>query len=90
MAPLGLSVGRIVVDDGFGLQRFILAEDPRLCVGCHHVEDGSRRWAAGRARLPSEMWKGCRGSFFLRVELTRPSLPRWIKTDFEQRAALAS
>ncbi len=78
LRALGVCVGRLVVDDGFGSPRTILADDPLLCVGFHHLEDGPQRWTAGRARLAAELWQGCRGSFFLRVELTRPALPCWV------------
>ena len=74
---LGVCVGSLVVDDGFGTPRTVLADDPRLCVGFHAIEDGPQRWTAGRARLPAELWEGCRGSVFLRVDLTCPALPKW-------------
>lgn len=94
LRSLGVCVGKLIVDDGFGAQQVVAADDPRLCVGFHYVEQGPQRWTAGRARLPSELWEGCRGSFFLRVELTRPSLPRWSKAGAEIAAddvlALAS
>ena len=75
---LGVCVGSLVVDDGFGTPRTVLADDPRLYVGFHHVEEGPQRWTAGRTRLPANLWEECRGSFFLRVELTRPALPKWV------------
>ena len=74
---LGVCIGAIVIDDGFG-SRMVLADDDRLCAGFHHIEEGPQRWTCGRARLPASLWESCRGSFFLRVELTRPALPRWI------------
>ena len=77
LRPLGVCIGGLVVDDGFGAPRTIAADHPLLCAGFHDLEDGPQRWTAGRARLPAELWDGCRGSFFLRVDLTRPTLPRW-------------
>ena len=77
LRTLGVCVGKLVIDDGFGSQ-VVMADDPRLSAGFHHVEEGPQRWTAGRARLPASLWEGCRGSFFLRVELTRPALPRWV------------
>ena len=82
MAPdlrsLGVCVGSLVIDDGFGSPRIISADDPTLSVGFHNIEEGPQRWTAGRARLPAELWDGCHGGFFLRLELTRPALPRWV------------
>ena len=77
---LGLCVGRIVISDGFGGEDVIPADDPRLCIGFHHVEDGPQRWTTGSAKLPSDLWKGRSSDVFLRVELTRSALPRWIKS----------
>ena len=87
LRALGVCVSRLVVDDGFGSPRTIAADDPWLCVGFHHLEDGPQRWTAGRARLPAELWHGCRGSFFLRVDLTRPALPRWVAPAANRNAA---
>ncbi len=77
LRALGVCVGKLVIDDGFSSQ-VVMADDARLSAGFHHVEEGPQRWTAGRARLPASLWEGCRGSFFLRVELTRPALPKWI------------
>ena len=44
----------------------------------HPVEDGPQRWTRGCARLPAALWGDCRSDLFLRVELARPALPRWI------------
>ncbi len=83
MAPdlrsLGICIGALVIEDGFGVPRSISADHPLLSVGFHNAEEGPQRWTTGRARLPTELWDGCKGSFFLRVELTRPALPRWVK-----------
>ena len=91
LRSLGVCVGQLVIDDGFGYQT-VLADDPRLCAGFHHVEEGPQRWTAGRARLPASLWENCRGAFFLRVDLSRPSLPHWIRPAVaaEERLALAS
>ncbi len=91
LRTLGVCVGALVIDDGFG-SRTIAADDARLSAGFHHVEEGPQRWTCGRARLPASLWEGCRGSFFLRVELTRPALGRWIAPGVavhEKRIALA-
>ena len=85
LRSLGVCVGRLVVDDGFGSPRTILADDPCLCVGFHHIEDGPQRWTAGRARIPAQLWSGCRGSFFIRIDLTRPALPRWVAAATAER-----
>ena len=77
--PLGVCVGRLVIDDGFAPQQVVAADDHRLCAGFHHVEPGPQRWTAGRARLPMALWEGCRGAFFLRVDLALASLPRWVE-----------
>ena len=77
---LGVCVGSLVIDDGFGTPRTIAANHPLLAVGFHAIEDGPQRWTAGRARLPAALWEGCRGGFFLRVDLTRQALPRWAAT----------
>ena len=79
LRSLGVCVGSLVIDDGFGSPSTISADDPLLSVGFHDIEKGPQRWTAGRSRLPAELWDRCRGSFFLRVELTRPALPRWVK-----------
>ena len=78
LRTLGVCVGRLVFDEGLGTPQVVLADDARLCTGFYHIEEGPQRWTAGRARLPAELWAGCRGSFFLRVELVRPALPRWL------------
>ena len=80
LRSLGVCVGSIVIDDGFGSPSTIKADHPLLSLGFHNIEDGPQRWTAGRSRLPAELWQGCYGSFFLRVDLTRPALPRWVMT----------
>ena len=78
LRSLGVCVGSLIIDDGFGSPSTISADHPLLSVGFHNIEEGPQRWTAGRSRLPAKLWDGCRGSFFLRVELTRPALPRWV------------
>ena len=78
LRALGVCVGAVTIDDGFGAPRVVSADDPTLDVGFHEIEDGPQRWTRGRARLPASLWDGHRGSTFLRVDLTRPALPRWI------------
>ena len=78
LRALGVCVGSIVIDDGFGAPRAIKADHPLISVGFHSIEEGPQRWTAGRSRLPSQLWEDCRGSFFLRVELTRPAVPKWV------------
>ncbi len=81
LRSLGVCVGSIVIDDGFGAPSTIFADDPLLSAGFHDIEEGPQRWTAGRSRLPVELWKCRKESFFLRVELTRPALPMWIAPD---------
>ena len=78
LRSLGVCVGSLVIDDGFGAPRTVSADHPLLSVGFHNIEDGPQRWTCGRSRLAASIWQDCRGSFFLRVELTRPALPRWV------------
>ena len=75
---LGLCIHRITVDDGVGEKRSVALDDPRLCVGFHQCEQGVRRWTTGRSWLPAELFAGCRGTVFLRLDLAAPALPRWI------------
>ena len=78
LRSLGICVGNLVIDDGFGSPRTISADHPLLGLGFHDIEEGPQRWTTGRARLSEGLWQDIRGAFFLRVELTRPALPRWI------------
>ncbi|GJE54189.1 Hint domain-containing protein [Methylobacterium thuringiense] len=75
---LGLCIQGITIDDGVGEKRSVALDDPLLCVGFHDCEDGVRRWTAGRSRLPAKLFAGCRGTVFLRLDLVRPALPRWV------------
>ena len=78
LRALGVCVGAVTIDDGFGPPRVTHADEPSLCVGFHEIEAGPQRWTAGRARLPAALWNDCHGGVFLRVALTRPPLPRWV------------
>ena len=42
LRTLGVCVGRLVVDDGFGSQ-VVMADDPRLSAGFHQLEEGPQR-----------------------------------------------
>jgi hypothetical protein len=78
--PLGVLVRKMTIDDGLSPKREIDVTDARLDTGFHQPEVydwGSCRWTDGRARLPAALWEGCRGQFFLRVDLSRAGLPRW-------------
>ena len=77
LRSLGVCIARLTVEDGFSAPRTMAADHPSLCLGFHHVEAGPQRWTAGRARLPAELWANCGTSFFLRIDLARPALPRW-------------
>ena len=73
---LGLYIGALHMDDGFGV-REVAMDDPLLCIGFHEVEEGCRRWTSDRARLPTALWDGCEDGFFLRIELAGMPVPRW-------------
>ncbi|WP_187272611.1 Hint domain-containing protein [Methylobacterium sp. WL9] len=75
---LGLCIQGITIDDGVGDKRSVALDDPLLCLGFHDCEEGVRRWTAGRSRLPAALFDGCRGTVFLRIELVRHALPRWV------------
>ena len=74
---LGACVGKLSVDDGLGPRREIAIDDVRLGEGFHKAE-ADHRWTDGRARLPATLWDGCRGAFFLRVDLAAVAEPRWV------------
>jgi hypothetical protein len=75
---LGVCLRGLSIDDGLTSRRDVALDDTHLCVGFHACEDGIRRWTAGRARLPAMLWDGCRGQFFLRVDLASAPLPHWV------------
>ena len=74
---LGVCIGGISIDDGLDLRSTVEPSDPRLADGFHPAE-GTLRWTMGRARLPATLWEGCRGMFFLRVDLASATGPRWM------------
>ena len=76
---LGVSVTALRIEDGLSTPRDVPMSDPLLCIGFHDLEEGGRRWTAGRARLPAALWEGCETDFYLRVELAGLPVPRWVE-----------
>ncbi|KQT61524.1 hypothetical protein ASG52_01155 [Methylobacterium sp. Leaf456] len=74
---LGLPLAGLTIDDGLTGARTVALDDPCLDDG-FHAFDGGVRWTDGAARLPAELWDGCRGATFLRLTLAAPALPRWV------------
>ncbi|KQT61695.1 hypothetical protein ASG52_02155 [Methylobacterium sp. Leaf456] len=74
---LGVALAVLTIDDGLTGAREVALDDARFGQGFHPEDDGVR-WTDGCAALPAALWAGCKGSFFLRVELAGPALPRWI------------
>ena len=74
---LGVCIGAISIDDGLDLRGMVGPGDDRLADGFHPAEE-TLRWTNGRARLPASLWEGCRGVFFLRLDLAAATNPRWI------------
>jgi hypothetical protein len=72
-----VALAALMVDDGLTGARTVALDDARLGKGFHAFDSGAR-WTDGSAMLPTELWADCRGSFFLRVVLAGPALPRWI------------
>lgn len=90
---LGVSIEAMSIDDGIGDKRHISIEDPLICEGFHPLEADEFhrwRWTSGKARLPAELWEGCRGQFFLRLELAGPPAPRWAAPNFVEPREAAS
>ena len=85
---LGLFVAALRIEDGLSAPRDLAVDDPLLCVGFHAVEEGSRRWTSGRARLPAALWEGCENGFYLRIALAGSPVPRWHRPA-DARPALA-
>ena len=80
LRELGLCLGAVTIDDGFGAPFCVPADDSRLCVGFHDIErqeNGCWRWTTGRARLPSTLWSGVETDFFMRLDFAM-ALPRWL------------
>jgi len=75
---LGVCIEGLTMEDGLGDLRRVALDDGLLCLGFHAVEGGRQRWTAGRARLPAELFAGCRGTLSLTVALAGPALPRWV------------
>ena len=88
---LGLYIAALRIEDGLSPPRDVAIDDPRLCLGFHATEAGVR-WTAGRTRLPRELWHGYESGFYLRIELARPPVPRWVPSiaasSVESRPAL--
>ena len=77
---LGVCVEGLVLSDLFGCERTIDLADPHLDEsGFHQLEDGVRRWTAGRARIPANfLVDGAEATSMLRVDLAAGLLPRWM------------
>ena len=75
---LGLFLAGLMIDDGFAAPYQLDLADPLLCNGFHPVEEGGRRWTAGRAHLPAALWMNSSDGFFLRVDLAGPAISRWV------------
>ncbi|MDN4633227.1 Hint domain-containing protein [Sphingomonas sp. PsM26] len=76
---LGVRLDALSISDGLGVQRQIALDDRLLCTGFHRVEeDGTRRWTAGRARLPAALWEGCRDIVIVQIGFLG-LLPRWVE-----------
>lgn len=77
---LGLCIRRLIVNDGWGTRREISSHDPDLSCGFYAPEgqgDQAKRWTQARACLPATLWKGCRGHFFLQIEISGHAVPTW-------------
>ena len=79
---LGICLKKIAVDDGLSCQRELGLDDASLDRGFYDAElsgDVATRWTNGHVRLPATLWDGCRGHFFLRLELASNAVPRWVE-----------
>ena len=85
---LGVCLQGLTVSEGFATRSIDLA-DPLLSAGFHDLEDGTRRWTSGRARLPQDLWADCADGFYLRIDLAGPALPRWVAPAAE-RASMSA
>ncbi|GES44391.1 hypothetical protein RsS62_36430 [Rhizobium dioscoreae] len=85
---LGVCFSRLVIEDGVAEPRHIFADDNRLNDGFHYVEDGRRRWTAGRAHLPSSLWEGYGGILRLTFEFAGPAVPHWIPPQSSEEPAI--
>ncbi|UYW24867.1 Hint domain-containing protein [Methylorubrum extorquens] len=73
---LGVCLESMMIDDGVATRHEVALNDSCLSIGFHEAEE-AHRWTDGEAHVPRELWAGCRGHFFLRIDLARPALPRW-------------
>jgi hypothetical protein len=88
---LGVCVSAIAFLDGFGAERAVDLSDPQLdSCGFHPLENGSCRWTAGRAEIPSAYLRDCQDGGFLRVEICAPIIPRWAAPIEERRRAASA
>ncbi len=77
---LGVRLDALSISDGLGVHRQIALDDRLLCTGFHLAEEeGTRRWTAGRARLPAELWQGCRDIVIVQIGFLGPLPPRWVE-----------
>jgi hypothetical protein len=78
---LGVYLEGLAIDDGLTGRREIALDDPRLTDGLWALERDAhgvlRRWTRGNTPLPTGLWEGCLGMFFLQVAVDR-SLPHWV------------
>lgn len=86
---LGVFLARLLVDNGFGDRRSIVAGDARLTIGFHGAE-AEGRWTSGRAQLPVELWSGMSGEISLRIDLAGPPVPRWVKGEHTEQVCIAA
>jgi hypothetical protein len=88
---LGLYIGAIRVDDGFGVRREIAMSDPCLQVGFHafEVETGGI-WTSGRALLPPSLWAGCQDLFFLTIAFAENNHRAWERRAIPDRETPAN
>ena len=73
---LGLYINRIAIVSCEGVEVDI--DDSLLCIGFYPSETNGSRWTTSRARIPRALWKDCRDSFRLQLELGSSPLPRWV------------
>ena len=90
---LGVSLSDLTIDDGLAPRRTVALDDARLTEGFNAVErneTGLWRWTNGRARLPADLWVGCRGQFFLRLILSTEALLCWVAPERAEREDVAA
>jgi len=74
---LGVQLETISIGDGLTTHRDIALNDPLLWLGFHQAENDTSRWTSGRARLPAELWEGCRNIAILQIGFAAPVIPKW-------------